>query len=996
MKVTMHPLPLFLLLTLCDSHGLQFSHFPLTSGRPDTIPQQVPGVRPTGRPAVRSGGQEEALLALLELESGDYTVSVETGEEDKPRARIRNDRNRLRNGDDQLKSKNKSDQGKQKENKKQVMSKNSDQPFKSRNKLNQVSLGNRNGQVRSRNRDEQVRSRNRDNKVSTRNSDKQVRSKNKDNQIRSRKSEKKVMSSNNNDKVKSSNSNEKLTSENRDDQPRSRNSDEQLRSKNRKDQVRLRNRDDQVRSKNKEEQVTSGNRDDRVRSRNSDEHVRSKNINNQVKSMLRLSSSVPTTEQPSNANVKHAQQKGRVGTAKVRAKVGQRKEFLRKSQTNQIISRSQAKQNVKSQQSSISEISQIVQSIPVNNFGELEQRISASHKTKQSEKKMNEDEQTSKNPNMQRKTQGRGTSSSVKITATGVQGRQVIRNTGQKKNNFKIKIPVKTKITSDEERNSKQNINVFALSKNRQRNFNDNETNKDLSTKPHNTSTRDPVLRFLKSTLNTKSTAQTTILPTVQSRKTQKHRLISEKRKKNIDLEKVTHKLEVVEEFNKKGSDSSRSRSRKIKKKQQDNKLADPKVNIGDRKQNQHHKEPINANNLQKGLSSRSLVNGRGRSKDTESEILKQQNRFEDQRNREILLAEAADSQGDKPVNTSIRNRENVRVIKNLQATVKESSEKNPRIKGRLGLISKKEEQKNDILQQPRRIQDGEFRAVNDVFNREETENLREITNKNKERINVKGRLKLVKDKEELKNELNSVPTKTMIKTNSEQRKSDMNNVVFRESSINSRESSTANTKESIIIKNVDLTHLKPDEKIDKEVSELVQADIPSYDLKKALKHAELTWAQDPFRQASSVPAGKPTFDIDFSKNPAGSNNFQSISTVAVEIRDPSFQEATHPMTNISHPPQISENKASAGHPWLTDSTKEIKNRRTKDVSPHTSTMLDADTNTSAVVTHAKEDAKQDITRLLSIEDLTWTPALLRRKSENIQLDSRQPKQTGF
>eukprot|EP00092_Neocalanus_flemingeri_P008533 GFUD01009192.1.p1 GENE.GFUD01009192.1~~GFUD01009192.1.p1 ORF type:complete len:990 (-),score=260.29 GFUD01009192.1:182-3151(-) len=989
MKVTMHPLPLFLLLTLCDSHGLQFSHFPLTSGRPDTIPQQVPGVRPTGRPGVRSGGQEEALLALLELESGDYTVSVETVEGDKPRARIRNDRNRLRNGNGQLKSKNKSDQGTQKENNKQVISKNSDQPFKSRNKLGQVSLVNRNGQVRSRNRDEQVRSRNRDNKVSTRNSDDQVRSKNRDDQ-------EKVMSSNNNDKVRSSNINGKLTSVNRDDQVRSRNSDEQLRSKNRNDQVRLRNRDDKVRSSNKDEQVTSGNRDDQVRSRNSDEQVRSKNINDQVKSMLRLSSSVPNTEQPSHEIVKHAQQKGRVGTTKVRAKVGQRKEFLRKSQTNQIISRSQAKQIIKSQQSSISEISQIVQSVPVNNFGELEQSISASHKTKQSEKIMNEDEQTSKNPNMQRKTHGRGRSSSVKLTATGVQGihvnRSVIRNTGQNKNNFKIKIPVKTKITSDEERNSKQNINVFALSKNRERNFSDNETNKDLLTKPHDTPTRDPVLRFLKSTLNTKSTAQTTILPTVKSRKTQKHRLISEKRKKNIDLEKVTHKLEVVEEFNKKGSDSSRSRSRKIKKKQQDNKLADPKVNIGDRKQNQHQKEPINAINLQKGLSSRSLVNGRGRSKDTVSEILKQQNRFEDQRNRELFLAEAVVSQGDKPVNTSIRNRENVRVIKNLQATVKESSEKNPRIKGRLGLISKKEEQKNDILQQPRRIQDGEFRAVNDVFNREETENLREITNKNKERINVKGRLKLVKDKEELKNELNSVPTKTMIKTISEQRKSDMDNVVFRESSINSRESSTANTKESIIIKNVDLTYLKPDQKIAKEVSELVQADIPSYDLKKTLKHAELTWAQDPFRQASSVPAGKPTFDIDFTKNPAGSNNFQSISTIAVEISDPSFQGAKHPMTNISHPPQIFVNKASAA----TDSTKEIKNRRTKDVSPHTSTMLDADTNTSAVVTPTKEDAKQDTIHLLSIEDLTWTPALLRRKSENIQVDSRHPKQTGF
>ena len=42
-----------------------------------------------------------------------------------------------------------------------------------------------------------------------------------------------------------------------------------------------------------------------------------------------------------------------------------------------------------------------------------------------------------------------------------------------------------------------------------------------------------------------------------------------------------------------------------------------------------------------------------------------------------------------------------------------------------------------------------------------------------------------------------------------------------------------------------------------------------TYDLEKALKHAELTWAQDPFRKTTGLP-GKPIFDIDFSKNPSG------------------------------------------------------------------------------------------------------------------------------
>ena len=41
-----------------------------------------------------------------------------------------------------------------------------------------------------------------------------------------------------------------------------------------------------------------------------------------------------------------------------------------------------------------------------------------------------------------------------------------------------------------------------------------------------------------------------------------------------------------------------------------------------------------------------------------------------------------------------------------------------------------------------------------------------------------------------------------------------------------------------------------------------------TYDLEKALKHAEITWAQDPFRKTTGLP-GKPVFDIDFSKNPA-------------------------------------------------------------------------------------------------------------------------------
>ena len=44
---------------------------------------------------------------------------------------------------------------------------------------------------------------------------------------------------------------------------------------------------------------------------------------------------------------------------------------------------------------------------------------------------------------------------------------------------------------------------------------------------------------------------------------------------------------------------------------------------------------------------------------------------------------------------------------------------------------------------------------------------------------------------------------------------------------------------------------------------------VAAYDIEKALSHAELTWAADPFRKLA--PQGKPDFDIDFGKNPARS-----------------------------------------------------------------------------------------------------------------------------
>eukprot|EP00091_Calanus_sinicus_P004015 TRINITY_DN14203_c0_g1_i1.p1 TRINITY_DN14203_c0_g1~~TRINITY_DN14203_c0_g1_i1.p1 ORF type:complete len:132 (-),score=31.72 TRINITY_DN14203_c0_g1_i1:128-496(-) len=113
------PLPasllLFSLLSIpCPgTHGLQFSHFPLTHGRLDTV-QQPRSARPTGRPDVTSGvgsqaRHQEALQALLS--SGEYDLggggtSGEEDKESKGRAQKSDNQVRLRNLDRKVKMSN--------------------------------------------------------------------------------------------------------------------------------------------------------------------------------------------------------------------------------------------------------------------------------------------------------------------------------------------------------------------------------------------------------------------------------------------------------------------------------------------------------------------------------------------------------------------------------------------------------------------------------------------------------------------------------------------------------------------------------------------------------------------------------------------------------------------------------------------------------------------------------------------------------------------------
>ena len=83
--------------------------------------------------------------------------------------------------------------------------------------------------------------------------------------------------------------------------------------------------------------------------------------------------------------------------------------------------------------------------------------------------------------------------------------------------------------------------------------------------------------------------------------------------------------------------------------------------------------------------------------------------------------------------------------------------------------------------------------------------------------------------------------------------------------------------------------------------------------------------------------------------------------------------------------------------PQLSGFSKETQIRgRQKDVSSITADSKDVRKQNSAIVTFARDDAEMDNNQQVSIEDLTWTPALLRRKLENLKVDPRQPKQTGF
>ena len=192
----------------------------------------------------------------------------------------------------------------------------------------------------------------------------------------------------------------------------------------------------------------------------------------------------------------------------------------------------------------------------------------------------------------------------------------------------------------------------------------------------------------------------------------------------------------------------------------------------------------------------------------------------------------------------------------------------------------------------------------------------------------------------------------------------------------------------------IDLTQFRSNgDKTEVIKTEAEFAEGPFYYLEKALKHAELTWAQDPFRKESSLP-GKPTFDIDFSKNPAEQKNNKPIKIVNIpsEIRDPQKQlivkGAFNPIKKLSNSDEnnISKNKELelfVFNPWKRVSTTKPEHDTKRYEPPHERLLKESHTYDSSTATKEKSE--------FSIEDLTWTPALLRR-----MIDPRQPKQATF
>ena len=224
------------------------------------------------------------------------------------------------------------------------------------------------------------------------------------------------------------------------------------------------------------------------------------------------------------------------------------------------------------------------------------------------------------------------------------------------------------------------------------------------------------------------------------------------------------------------------------------------------------------------------------------------------------------------------------------------------------------------------------------------------------------------------------------------------------------------------------------------------------YSIEKALSHAELTWAADPFRNSVSK-TGRPSFNIDFTKNPASSQPSKPLKQLhkVPEGRAPVSLAHTRHLGRVETQPSSSnrlrqsfadeeaqkfsqsftdedERRGSSSDlsaqprkininasrrprpdeandlplkpksaPLIKEPVKKVSSslgRRTQEqseIATKTKQRNEVEDAIASVGSPSQELSKEKTTLL---EDLTWTPALLQKgfDREQLTLSAREPK----
>ena len=229
---------------------------------------------------------------------------------------------------------------------------------------------------------------------------------------------------------------------------------------------------------------------------------------------------------------------------------------------------------------------------------------------------------------------------------------------------------------------------------------------------------------------------------------------------------------------------------------------------------------------------------------------------------------------------------------------------------------------------------------------------------------------------------------------------------------------------------------------------------VVAYSIEKALSHAELTWAADPFRNTVSE-TGKPSFNIDFSKRPAAAQTSETRSPPK-QLHNVPMGRAPVSLANTRHLGRV-ETRPSANNrlrqSFADEEAKKFSQHSTDERSPSSSDSSAKPRNVSKNIsrrprpddasevalkqksapllkeltrrtnaslgrkpqgqseitavtkqTHDSKDSTKAVSRQSQVapkkkttllEDLTWTPALLQKDFDREQLSAgsrRQPK----